>query len=384
MTDTAFYFDDEHRLFRQSLRDFLDREIVPHIDEWEEAGEIPRWVWPRFGEMGYFGLLSPEAYGGLNLDFWYTVIFIEELSRCYSAGFAAALTAHPILALAHLDAEGNEALKERYLRPGISGAKFGALAITEPNAGSDVANIRTRAVRQGDEYLINGAKTFITNGVLSDFIVVACKTDPSAGAAGVSLIVVDRDSPGLSARKLRKLGWHASDTGEIHFDNVRVPVGNRLGEENMGFYYIMQRFALERLVMAISAVAGSAHALEYGLRYMGERHAFGRPLAKFQVLRHRVAQHAAEIERARAFVYQLCRAYDEGDTIIKECAMAKLLTTELADRVTNDVIQFLGGYGYMEEYRAARMWRDSRLGTIGGGTSEIMCEIIVRSIVNGP
>lgn len=374
-------FTEEHQLFRRSLRDWLDREMLPHIDQWEAEQEIPRWVWPAFGEMGYFGLNFPEAYGGMDLDFWYQVIFIEELSRCYSAGFTAALTAHPILALTHIAEAGSDFLKEKYLRPGIAGEQFGALAITEPGGGSDVAAMRSRAVRHGKHYLLRGSKTFITNGALSDFIVVAAKTDLEAGAAGISLFVVDRNSDGLSASKLEKLGWHASDTAEIHFDEVKVPVENLLGQENMGFYYIMQRFALERLVMAVSAVSGAEHGLEYALQYMSERHAFGRPINRFQELRHRVAQLSAELERARAFNYQLCEAFNRCEHRIKECAMAKLLSTELADTVAYECLQFLGGYGYTEEYKAARMFRDSRLGTIGGGTSEIMCEIIAKMVI---
>lgn len=375
-------FTEEHQLFRRSLRDWLDREMLPHIDQWEENREIPRWVWPAFGEMGYFGLNFPEAYGGLDLDFWYQVLFIEELSRCYSAGFAAAITAHPILALTHIAEAGSDFLKEKYLRPGIAGEKFGALAITEPGGGSDVAAMRSRAAQYGNHYLLRGSKTFITNGVLSDFIVVAAKTNPEAGAAGISLFVVDRDSNGLSASKLKKLGWRASDTAEIHFDEVEVPVENLIGQENMGFYYIMQRFALERLVMAVSAVAGAGHGLEYALQYMSERHAFGRPINRFQELRHRVAQLSAELERAQAFNYQLCEAFNREEYQVKECAMAKMLSTELADRVTYECLQFLGGYGYTEEYKAARMFRDSRLGTIGGGTSEIMCEIIAKMMLD--
>ncbi len=375
-------FNEEHQLFRQSLRDWLEREILPHIDQWEEEREIPRWVWPAFAEMGYFGLNFPEAYGGLDLDFWYQVIFIEELSRCYSAGFAAAITAHPILALTHIAETGSDFLRERYLRPGIAGEKFGALAITEPGGGSDVAAMRTRALRRGDHYLLQGSKTFITNGLLSDFIVVAAKTNPEGGAAGLSLLVVDRDSPGLAATKLEKLGWHASDTAELHFDQVQVPAENLIGQENMGFYYIMQRFALERLVMAVSAVAGASHALEYALQYMSERQAFGRPLNRFQELRHRVAQLSAELERAQAFNYQLCESFNRGEYQVRECAMAKMLSTELADKVAYQCLQFFGGYGYMEEYKMARVFRDSRLGTIGGGTSEIMCEIIAKMMLD--
>lgn len=379
---TPYPFTSDHELFRESLRQFLDREVMPYIDDWEAAGEIPRSLWKKMGDQGYFGLTFPEASGGLGLDFGFQVIFIEELSRCYSAGLGAAIVAHPVLALSHIAAAGSESLQQRYLVPGIVGEQFGCLAITEPGAGSDVANIQTKAVRQGDYYLVNGSKTFITNGVLSDFLVVAVKTAPTAGAAGISLLVIDRDTPGVSAQKLRKLGWHASDTGEIAFADVRVPVENLIGEENAGFAYIMQRFALERLVMAIAAVAGADHALEYALRYLSERQAFGRPLNKFQELRHRVAQLSAELERARTFTYQECRYYQDGHYRVKDCAMAKWLTTELSDKVMYQCLQFFGGYGYMEDYRIARMFRDSRIGTIGGGTSEIMCEIIARMVID--
>jgi len=375
-------FNEQHKLFRQALRDHLDRHVMPQVDEWEERGELPRSLWKPLAELGCFGLTFPEAWGGLELDFWHQVVFIEEVSRCWSGGFAAAVIAHPVLALTHLAESGSDYLKEAYLSPGISGEKIGGLAITEPHAGSDVVSLRTTAVRQGDHYLLNGSKTFITNGVHSDFLVVAAKTDPEAGAGGISLLVVERESPGLSATKLRKLGWHASDTGELAFDDVKVPVKNRIGEENAGFYYIMQRFALERLVMAVSAVAACDQALAYTLQYMGEREAFGRPIRKFQVLRHRIAQLSAELERLRAFNYQLCRAYDEGHYQVTECAMAKLLATELSDKLATECLQCFGGYGYMEEYRIARFFRDSRLGTIGGGTSEIMREIIGKNVID--
>lgn len=381
MTD-VYARQPEHELFRESLRDFLEKEITPHIDAWEAAGEIPRWVWPKFGEMGYFGLCFPEAYGGQELDFWYQVIFIEELSRCNSAGFAAAMIGHPILALTHINESGSDFLKEKYLIPGIQGEKYGALAVTEPGAGSDVANLQTKAQLMGDHYQIDGSKTFITNGVLSDFIVVAVKTDPQAGVGGVSLVVVDRDTPGLSAQKLNKLGWHASDTGLIAFDEVKVGTEQLIGQAGMGFYYIMQRFALERLVMAVSGVAAAEYALEYTLQYMAERKAFGRNLNKFQVLRHRIAQLVAEMERAKTFNYTLAQAYNDGAYQVKECAMAKLLATQLSDKVMTECLQVFGGYGYMEDYKMARMFRDSRVGTIGGGSSEIMCEIIAKAVID--
>lgn len=376
------YFTEEHNQFRQSLRDFLTKEVVPFVDEWEENGELPNSIWKKFGDMGYFGLHYPEKYGGLNLDFFYTVIFLEELARINSGGTAAALGAHAYLSLAHLNNEGTDAQKEKYLRAGIAGDMFGCMAVTEPFGGSDVASMRTTAVRDGNEYVINGSKTFITNGVLSDFLVVAVKTDPELKQAGISMFVIDRNTAGLSATKLKKLGWKASDTAEIAFDNVRVPATALMGEENSGFYYIMQQFALERLIMAIGGMACSEYALEYGLNYMREREAFGRPLTKFQELRHRVAQFASEIEMQKQFIYHLCNRFQKGEYIVKEAAMAKLLATELSDKVTTGVLQFLGGYGFMEDYQAARMWRDSRLGQIGGGTSEIMREIISKMVID--
>ena len=364
------------------MRDFLNREVVPNVDEWEKVGNPPREIWKKFGDMGYFGLRFPEKYGGLNLDFFYDVILLEELAKVNSAGTSAALGAHSYLSLAHLNNEGSEEQKQKYLVPGIAGELFGCLAITEPGGGSDVASMRTTAVKDGNEWVINGSKTFITNGVLSDYLIISAKTEPELKQAGISMFVIDRNTKGLSATKLDKLGWRASDTAEIAFDEMRVPADALLGEENQGFYYIMQQFALERLIMAIGGVAGSEYALQYGLDYLREREAFGRPLTKFQELRHRVAQLTAEIEQQKQFVYYLCDRFTKGEYIVKEAAMAKLLATQLSDKVTFEVVQFLGGYGYMEDYQAARMFRDSRLGQIGGGTSEIMKEIITKMAID--
>jgi len=376
------YFTEEHNQFRQSLRDFLQKEVVPFVDEWEEVGNPPDSIWKKFGDMGYFGLRFPEKHGGLNLDFFYDVILLEELSKINSAGTSAAIGAHTYLSLSHLNNEGSEEQKEKYLKPGIAGDIFGCLAISEPFGGSDVAAMRTTAVKDGNDWIINGSKTFITNGVLSDYLVISAKTDPELKQAGISMFVIDRNTVGLSATKLDKLGWRASDTAEMAFTDMRVPANALLGQENQGFYYIMQQFALERLIMAIGGVAGSEYALKYGLSYMREREAFGRPLTKFQELRHRVAQLAAEIEQQKQFVYYLCDRFTKGEYIVKEAAMAKLLATQLSDKVTFEVVQFLGGYGYMEDYQAARMWRDSRLGQIGGGTSEIMKEIIAKMAID--
>jgi acyl-CoA dehydrogenase len=376
------YFTEEHEQFRQSFRDFLQKEAVPFVDEWEEKGELPRHIWRKFGDMGYFGIAYPERYGGLGLDFFYSVIFMEEMARIDSAGTGAALGAHAYLALSHLDNEGTEAQKEHYLRKGIAGELFGCLAITEPGGGSDVASMLTTARRDSDHYVINGSKTFITNGVLSDFLVVAAKTDPSAKAAGISMFVIDRDTPGITATGLNKLGWRASDTGEIAFDDVRVPASALMGQEGQGFYYIMQKFALERIAMAVGAVAAAAYALEQTLAYMHDREAFGRPLTKFQELRHRFAQMTAEVEMQRHFVHHICHRHAKGEYVVKEAAMAKLISTQLSDRVATDCLQMFGGYGFMEDYPMARFYRDTRLGQIGGGTSEIMCEIISKMVID--
>jgi len=377
------YFNEDHKLFRQSLRDFLKREVVPHIDEWEEKGETPREIYQKFGEMGYLGLSQPEAYGGSDLDFWYFVIFNEEIVRVNSGGFGAAIGAHTYLALTHMLAEGTEEQKQRYLIPGINGEKIGCLALTEPFGGSDLQSMRTTAIREGDHYIVNGSKTFITNGVNSDFLVVAVKTDPSASSKGISMIVIDRDTPGVSAIKLNKLGWKASDTGEIAFDDVKVPVKNLMGQEGQGFFYIMQHFVLERLTLAIGGMAASEYALEVTLDYMNERSAFGRKINRFQVLRHRVAQMASEIEMNKQFIYNICKRHMDGDYLVKEASMAKLLSTQLCDKVATQCLQMFGGNGFMEGYPLARMFRDARLGTIGGGTSEIMCEIIAKILIDG-
>lgn len=376
-----YYFTEEHDLFRQSFRAFLEKEVVPNIPKWEKERRTPRSIYKRFGEMGYLGLDIPEAYGGTDLDTFYGVVYGEEMIRVNSGGFNTAIGAHSGMALKHLSAEGNEAQKQKYLVPGVKGELIGCLAITEPSGGSDVAQLKTKAVKKGDYYLINGSKTFISNGVYSDFIIAAVRTG-GEGASGVSLVIIDRDMPGVSANKLEKLGWHASDTGEIHFDDVKVPVANLLGEEGRGFAYIMQHFISERLSMALIGVCQAQLAIDYALKYTAEREAFGRPINKFQTLRHRLAQLSAETMMNRAFVYSLFKRYEDGDYIVKEAAMAKLVATQLSDKVCYECMRMFGGYGYMEDYPMARLLRDSQLGTIGGGTSEILCEIISKMMID--
>jgi hypothetical protein len=376
------YFTEEHEVFRASFKDFLHKEVVPHIDKWEKTGTIERFIWKKFGEMGYFGLSTPEEYGGLDLDLFYTIIFLEEMQKINSGGFAAAMWAHEYLAMTHLNKEGNHQQKEKYLVPSVEGDMIGCLCITEPFGGSDVAGMRSTAIKKGDKYILNGSKTFITNGVYSDYLIVAAKSDPSDKYKGISIFVVDRDAKGVSATKLDKLGWRASDTGEIAFDNVEIPAENLLGEEGKGFPYIMQHFALERLLMGVNAHARAEFAVDYAIKYMEERTAFGTSLDKFQVLRHKIAEMASRVDMCREYNYSITKRLNNGQYVVKEASMSKLLSTKMADEVIYDALQLLGGYGYMEEYPMARLLRDSRLGPIGGGTSEILKEIIAKMIID--
>lgn len=378
----SMYFTEEHQAFRKSFQDFLQKEVVPHINKWEKTGTIEKFIWKKFGEMGYLGLNAPEAYGGLGLDMFYTVIFLEELQKVNSGGFAAAIWAHVYLAMTHLEKEGSEAIKNKYLTASIEGEKIGCLCITEPFGGSDVASMRTTAVKKGDTYVINGSKTFITNGVYSDYLIVTAKTNPSARNKGISIFIMDRNTPGISATKLDKLGWRASDTAEIAFDNVVIPAENLMGDDGKGFEYLMNHFALERLVMGINAHARSEYALDYALKYMAERHAFGKTINQFQALRHKIADLASEVEMCKEFNYSVAKRLDAGQYIVKEATMSKLVSTKIADKVIYECLQFLGGYGYMEDYPMARLSRDSRLGPIGGGTSEILREIIAKIIID--
>ena len=379
---SSMYFTEEHEAFRASFKDFLQKEVVPFIDKWEKTGTIEKFIWKKFGEMGYFGLCTPEEYGGLDLDLFYTVIFLEELQKINSGGFAAAIWAHEFLAMTHLNKEGTEFIKQKYLIPSVEGEKVGCLCVTEPFGGSDVAGMRSTAIKKGDKYILNGSKTFITNGVYSDYLIVAAKTDPSDKYKGISIFVVDREAAGITATKLDKLGWRASDTAELAFDNVEIPIENLMGEEGKGFPYIMQHFALERLIMGVNAHARADFALDYVINYMQERVAFGKSLDKFQALRHKIAEMASKVDMCREYNYSITKRLDQGAYVVKEASMSKLLSTKMADEVIYDALQLLGGYGYMEEYPLARLSRDSRLGPIGGGTSEILKEIIAKIVID--
>jgi len=379
----SVYFTEEHDAFRREVRRFVTREVAPRAADWEAAGRIPRDVFARMGELGFLGITAPEDLGGAGADIFYAVVFLEELPRSLMGGFCAAVSVQQFMATPHIERAGSDLLKRRYLAPSIEGRKVGALAITEPDTGSDVASIRTRAARDGDSFVVNGSKTFITNGAEGDFYTTAVRTGPDPGAAGISLLVVDADTPGVKVTsRLSKLGWHSSDTAEIVFEGARIPTENLIGEEGGGFYQIMESFALERLCAAVIAVGSADVALEETLRYMSERKAFGKPLNRFQALRHRLADLAAELEAARHLAYHTAWLMGHGERAMRESAMAKLVCTELGKRVADECLQFFGGYGFMEEYPVARFYRDARGGTITAGTSEIMREIIARVTID--
>ena len=373
----SLYFTEEHQLFRQTVRDYFAREVSPYFDEWEAKREIPRTAWHGLGTMGFLGLDHREADGGTEADFFFSVIFLEELGRLGNGGFSTAISVHSYMATNHLASAGSEFLRQPFLRPALEGKKIAALAISEPAAGSDVSSLRTTARREGDHFVVSGGKNFISNGYYADFLVTAVRSE-----AGISLLLIEGNCLGVTRTKLNKIGWHSSDTAEIGFDEVRVPVDHLIGEEGKGFKYIMESFQLERLAAGILAVGGMEGALALTLRYMHEREAFGRPISKYQALRHTIAELATEVECTKQFVYHTAWQHAQGAYVVKECSMVKLKASELANRVVDRCLQMFGGYGYIEEYPIARMYRDSRVGTIAGGTSEIMKEIIAKMVLD--
>ncbi len=376
------YFTEEHELFRQSVKQFVQKEINPYGNQWEKEEKISRDLFLKLGDQGFLGINHDEAYGGSKTDIFYTVAYLEELAKCGFAGVCAAVSVHQYMATNHIAEAGSHELKERFLRPSIEGKKVGAIAITEPFGGSDVQSMRTTAKKEGDFYIINGSKTFITNGHFCDFVVVACKTDSNAGINGISLIVIERGTPGFSSSQLKKIGWHSSDTGEMAFDNVKVPVSNIVGKEGMGFFYIMESFQIERLVAGILGVGGGEQCLEETLKYMNEREAFGRQIKKFQVLRHEMVQLYTELEAGKQMTYYACWLVQSGEIPVKESSMVKLYMTELGNKIVDKCLQMFGGYGYMEDFPIARAYRDARVGTIVGGTTQIMREILAKIIID--
>src|SRR3954469_3347310 len=378
---TAPPFGEEHDALREAIKRFVSRELRPHADEWEDARWFPNSVFERMAELGYLGLKYPEEYGGQGGDYLHDAVLAEELAGCGSGGLAAGIGAHTGIATPPVWKFGTEEQKRRFLVPALRGEKIAALGITEPDAGSDVAGIKTFAKRVDGGWVVNGSKTFITNGVRADFVVTAVKTTPDGGHHGLSFFVIEKGMDGFSvSRKLEKLGWHASDTAELAFQDVFVPDENLLGEENKGFYLIMANFQWERLGMALGAVAKQQHLLERALAYVNERTAFGRPIGKFQITRHKIAEIAVRYETGRALTYNTLRLFVSGHDAIRETTTSKLLTQRDCVRTADDVVQLFGGNGYMREYEVERSLRDARLGPIGGGSDEIMREILGRQL----
>jgi acyl-CoA dehydrogenase len=378
-------FTDEHEMLRRTVRAFVEKEVTPHVDAWEEAGRIPREFWRRLGDLGLLGLEFPPEYGGGGADFLSSVVLGEEMARCRSGGVAFSVLVHTDMSSPWLTRYGTDAQKRAYL-PGIArGETVCALGITEPGTGSDMAAIETRAVRDGDRYRLTGSKIFITNGVYGDLYFVAARTGAGSAErrhAGVSMFLVERGLPGFTvSRKLDKMGMRASDTAELSFQDCPVPAANLLGEEGRGFHQLAAGLQRERIMAAVLALSGATQALEDTLAYLRERQAFGGPLGGKQALRHRVADMATEIQAARHLLYHAAARYAAGEECVTEVSMAKLFATEVANRVAYQAVQLHGGYGYMREFPVERFFRDVRLWTIASGTSEIMREIIAKRLL---
>lgn len=374
------YFTDIHAQLRQTARRVVEREIIPHINEWEEAGDFPRELYRKAAEIGLLGIGFPEEYGGFEGDIFMRIVITEELMRAGSGGLTASLGSLNI-ALPPIVEFGTPEQKARFLPPVLAGERIAALGITEPGGGSDVANLQTTATRDGDDYIVNGSKTFITNGSKADQVTCAVRTG-EPGAYGISLLVIEKGTPGFTtSTSLDKMGWWVSDTAQLFFDNCRVPVANRIGEENMGFYAIMTNFQFERLIMAVMANMTAQLALEEAIRYAKEREAFGRPLLGFQVTRHKLVDMATQIEVSREFTYRVAAKVGAGEDQVTQVSMAKNFACSVSDYVTYEAVQIFGGYGYMREYLVERLYRDNRILSIGGGTTEIMKEIIAKRIL---
>jgi acyl-CoA dehydrogenase len=373
------YFGPAHEMVRRSVKEFVDKEILPNIEDWEEMNEFPRTLYKKAGDVGILGIGYPDEYGGTPGDIFFQVAAWEEIMRCGSGGVTAGLGSLNI-AIPPILNQGTAEQKERFAKPAIMGDKIAALAISEPGGGSDVAGLQTTAVLENDHYVVNGSKTFITSGCRADQITCAVRTG-GEGPQGISLLVIEAGTPGYSvSEKLKKTGWWASDTAQIFFDNCKVPVENLIGEENLGFYGIMENFQSERLQLAVMANMTSQLALEASLQYVNQREAFGKPLAGFQVLRHKIVDMATLVEVSREFTYRVAAKIGAGLNQVKEISMAKNFACSTSDKVTYDAVQIFGGYGFMRGYPVERLYRDNRVLSIGGGTTEIMKEIISKLI----
>lgn len=377
----AGYLKEEHQLFRQSVRKFLEKEAAPFFEQWEKDRMIPREFWLKMGEQGFLCPWVDEVYGGFNADFGYSVVLNEELERIGTGLIGIGL--HNDIVVPYLAEYGTDEQKQRWLPKCLTGETITAIAMTEPGAGSDLAGIQTTAIRDGDDYIVNGQKTFITNGIQADLIVVVCKTNPNAKPPhkGISLLVIERDTPGFSrGRKLDKIGLHSQDTAELFFEDARVPAANLLGEEGRGFYYLMEKLQQERLLVAISAQVAAEEMLKMTVDYVKERKAFGQQIAHFQNTQFTIAEMATEIQIGRTFVDEVISRHMAGEQIVTEVSMAKWWITDMARRTAATCMQLHGGYGYMEEYPIARRYRDIPVASIYAGTNEIMKNIIAKNM----
>jgi alkylation response protein AidB-like acyl-CoA dehydrogenase len=374
-------FTPEHEQFRQSVRTFAEEELAPLTEEWEREGHFPDWVFKRMGDLGFLGLRYPPEYGGQGGDWGHAIVLAEEMARARSGGVGMAMAVQSEMATPPILKFGTEEQKQEYLVPAIRGEKIFCLGITEPEAGSDVASIKTVAVRDGEEFVITGRKTFITNGTRAHACLLTTRTDTAAGYEGFSLFLVDTDLPGFSvSRELHKLGMRSSDTAELVLDEVRVPARALLGEEGRGFVEIMWELQGERLIGVAGSVAGATLVFESALAYAKERHAFGQPIGRFQVNRHKFAEMATELEAARQLAYDTAVAWERGEYPVKQISMAKLYGGLVVNRVMNTCLQIFGGYGYAEGSGVERAWRDTRLLRIGAGTDEVMREVISKTM----
>lgn len=375
------YYTQEHQIFRESVRRYFEKEVTPNADTWEKEGMVPKEAWKKFGAQGFLCPWLPEEYGGSGADFLYSFILVEELARTHCGGFFFPL--HSDIIVPYIFTYGNDEQKKKWLPGCVTGDCITALAMTEPGTGSDLAAIKTTAVKDGDSYVINGQKTFISNGINCDLVIVAARTDLNAASPyeGMSLIVVEDGTPGFEkGRKLEKIGLHSQDTSEMAFVDCKVPASNLLGAEGQGFYFLMEKLQQERLVCAMGSQVGAEEALRVTIEYTKTREAFGRPISRFQYISFELAKMATEVEVGRAFLESLIIDHLQGRKDVKKASMAKYWICEMLNRVVGQCVQFHGGYGYMEEYPIARMFRDARVQTIYAGTSEIMLLIISRQL----
>jgi len=372
-------FNEEHGLFRDSVKRFIEKEIAPHHAQWEKDGQVSREVWLAAGERGFLGCSVPEEYGGPGADFLYTTVLLEEMAGAGYTGPGFHL--HSEIVIPYILQYGTEEQKKTWLPKMVTGECIGAIAMTEPGAGSDLQGIKTQAVRDGNELVVNGQKVFITNGQMADLVIVACKTDPTLGAKGISLVVVERGREGFErGRNLEKIGWHAQDTSELFFDHVRVPPENLLGAEGRGFIQLVEQLPQERLIVAIRCCAITESALDWTVEYTNERQAFGRTIADFQNTRFKLAEIKSDALMLRVFVDKCIELLMRGELSAEDAAVAKLRASEIMSNALDECLQLFGGYGYMWEYPIARAWADNRFARIAGGSSEIMKEIIGRSL----